>query len=262
MSKTNLLFDIQDIQVLTFLNKHKEVWRNGDLSAPYWRLIHNNKGISELFFKRNIENRRVSLPKEILIIVPPGIEYSCSNTSPVDHMEITFSLSGPPLSVLKSYLSFPYEKESKTIIETLIHSPGNHNRELPQQLILNLLRHAQSKMLIRQTSNDERLNQAIMLMKDNPERPLSNSFLAEKASMSVNGFARLFREKMGRTPYEYQLILRIEKACILLQYSDKSIEMIAEESGFTNRFHFSKAFKNIQLISPVQFRKVKNLNSN
>lgn len=254
MSETNNLINLEDIQILSLQFEYKEVWRISDLSVAYWRLMHNNKGISELFFKNNRESRRLSLPKSVIVLVPPGIEYSCSNASPVEHMEINFNILGPPLSTQESYLTFPFVGESQTFIEKIQKVSCEMNSHLPIEFILYLLNHSNSMKAIHSATGDNRLNKSVVLMKQNPGNPLSNSHLAEESLMSVNGFARLFREKMGCTPYAYQMKLRIEKACIALQYTDKTIEVIAVEAGFTNRFHFSKAFKKMQNKTPVQFR--------
>ena len=73
--------------------------------------------------------------------------------------------------------------------------------------------------------------------------------------MSKNAFMRLFKAQYGLTPHTVIQRKRIEKACIMLHFSNASIEQIAEATGFCDRFHFSRTFKHIQGIAPAAFRR-------
>lgn len=253
MPKTNILITENDIEVIHFSYKEIDFWRHRNLSAPYWRIIHNKKGISELFFKDNISRRRISLPDSIIMLIPPNINYSSSNSSSILHFELLFNLTPPPLSVKEPFFTFPFEGKMKDLIE-LLHEYRTEKPSLFTELIMEMLTKIADKSL-QLLTEDTRLNRAIVHMNENKGKPLSNRALADDFSMSVNGFARLFREKTGHTPYEYQLRLRIDRARIMLQFTPFPIELIAKYSGFTNRFHFSKTFKKIVNRSPGEYRK-------
>ena len=89
----------------------------------------------------------------------------------------------------------------------------------------------------------------------NISKPLSNDIIARRLSMSTNAFLRLFRENAGMSPQLYSRIRRIEKACILLHYSKLDIKQIASETGFCDRFHFSRVFKKLRSTDPAEFRR-------
>ncbi len=82
----------------------------------------------------------------------------------------------------------------------------------------------------------------------------SNRDLARELGMNVNAFTRRFRVATGHSPHQYRLRLRIERACSLLREGGLSIEAIAAETGFCDRFHFSRVFKRIMGMGPAQFR--------
>ena len=65
--------------------------------------------------------------------------------------------------------------------------------------------------------------------------------------------ARFIRET-GRTLSDEINQARIEKAKLYLQYTDFSIEEIAEKTGFCSQNYFSRRFKDIIGMSPTQFR--------
>lgn len=77
--------------------------------------------------------------------------------------------------------------------------------------------------------------------------------LSKMATLSVFHFSRIFKQKYGLTPHQFQMRYRIEKAKELLMYSPLTITSIAEKVGYGSVFAFSKAFKQIEGVSPRKF---------
>lgn len=77
--------------------------------------------------------------------------------------------------------------------------------------------------------------------------------LSKMATLSVFHFSRLFKQKYGLTPHQFQMRHRIEKAKELLIYSPLTITSIAEKVGYGSVFAFSKAFKQVEGVSPRNF---------
>jgi AraC-like DNA-binding protein len=73
--------------------------------------------------------------------------------------------------------------------------------------------------------------------------------------MAVNAFIRLFRKATGVSPQAYGRRRRIDQACLRLHHSAGSIKEIAEAVGFCDRFHFSRAFKEMRGVSPAEYRR-------
>ncbi len=78
--------------------------------------------------------------------------------------------------------------------------------------------------------------------------------LADKCHMSYSHFARLFREKYGRSCKEYITYIRLNKAEELLIHTDYDIAYIANETGFFDSSHFIRAYKKWKGITPKQQR--------
>ncbi len=66
--------------------------------------------------------------------------------------------------------------------------------------------------------------------------------------------AALFREKTGETLHHAILAARIALAKQWLSRTDRSIEEIAADTGFSSRSHFCTAFKSFTGISPRRYR--------
>ncbi len=78
--------------------------------------------------------------------------------------------------------------------------------------------------------------------------------LADRCFLSRSRFSHLFSETVGESPLKYQQRLRMEQACELLTYSTQSIEEVAKGVGFSDALYFSRLFKKIYGVSPLQFR--------
>jgi transcriptional regulator GlxA family with amidase domain len=79
--------------------------------------------------------------------------------------------------------------------------------------------------------------------------------LAEICGYSTDHFSRLFRGLYGVTPSRYLQEVRVRHAAQLLLETALSIEQIAEQTGFSDRFHFSRVFGASTGLGPAGFRR-------
>ncbi|WP_201411697.1 AraC family transcriptional regulator [Mesorhizobium sp. J8] len=85
---------------------------------------------------------------------------------------------------------------------------------------------------------------------------LSLADLAERSGFSPDHFARLFKKATGKTPYQYLMDSRIQRARYLLANTSMPIMQIAAECGFADQVHFNKAFSKIVGRPPGAFRRL------
>ena len=78
--------------------------------------------------------------------------------------------------------------------------------------------------------------------------------IARHMGSCINTMLQHYKHEIGMTPQFFLRRKRIEKACALLYDAERSIEQIAEETGFCDRYYFSKTFKKIQEMTPRQYR--------
>ncbi len=84
--------------------------------------------------------------------------------------------------------------------------------------------------------------------------PLEIQNLAAMCHMSYSHFAKLFRERYGRSCKEYLTYIRLVKAQDLLLHTDYDINYIALETGFFDCSHFIRTYKKWKGITPKQER--------
>lgn len=87
------------------------------------------------------------------------------------------------------------------------------------------------------------------------EHEISLLKLADQFCISKYYLNRLFSDAFGMGPIQYHQMMRIQKAKQLLQYTNMSIQEIADQLGYQNIHSFSRAFKNKEGVAPSQFRK-------
>ena len=66
---------------------------------------------------------------------------------------------------------------------------------------------------------------------------------------------RIFKQDTGMTPQQYLIECRITQAKNLLLNTALSLDEIAEQTGFSDRYHFSKMFRKYADAAPAAFRK-------
>ena len=78
--------------------------------------------------------------------------------------------------------------------------------------------------------------------------------MAAEASLSPSHFARLFKQTIGQSPYQFLISYRVEQAKRMLDKPNALTIDIAIRCGFSDQAHFSRTFKKIEGITPKQYR--------
>jgi len=78
--------------------------------------------------------------------------------------------------------------------------------------------------------------------------------LAGNAGCSTYHLTRQFRKAFGVSAIRYLIEVRMGHACELLAYPEIPITEVAELTGYTDLFTFSKAFKTMHGMSPTAYR--------
>jgi transcriptional regulator GlxA family with amidase domain len=78
--------------------------------------------------------------------------------------------------------------------------------------------------------------------------------LAEQASMSPRHFARLYKQKTGRTPAKALELFRLEAARRMLEDSDQNVTQIARSCGFGDEERMRTTFLRNLSVTPRDYR--------
>jgi two-component system, response regulator YesN len=92
-------------------------------------------------------------------------------------------------------------------------------------------------------------------IKDNYDKDISRDDIANYVFLNPDYLSRTFKKATGFSLSEYLTEVRIEKSMKLLVSSNTQISNIAFEVGYNNMNYFSKMFKKVSGVSPVDYRK-------
>ncbi len=162
-------------------------------------------------------------------------------------------------------ISFDINPKKITIIDNLLHKLKNVWLKKKDNYYLSSMSMVYELLAIFDSSIKEDyypkatvalIQPAIDYMDNNiNNKDISNSSLAKLCNISVVYFRKTFERVFHISPMKYLRINRIKKAKELLLSDYTSISSIAEATGFSNIYIFSKAFKNETGLSPTDFVK-------
>lgn len=252
----------------------KGTWQTHDVCSPFWRFYANNRDGMEVELLDSPQNtERFELRAGNCYFVPPGVRFSGHAHDLVDHFYIHFDVLGaPPLlfPTFKAHLSKPVEIPCFKALEAIQRlanecwtedtitddSPPTTAATLrAKSLLFEALALCVESWPCAPTSDLEWLRPVLETIESHLHEPLTNTRLAALCHFCPDYFIVRFRAAIGQTPGQYLLDRRLAVAGQELLFSVKSIESIATETGFCDRFHFSRTFKTRFGISPVAYRK-------
>lgn len=98
---------------------------------------------------------------------------------------------------------------------------------------------------------------AIHFMKENIEKKMTLTEIAEYTGYSASYFSNLFSKQTGHSPLSYFNLLKIQQACQLLDFTDMKINQICYKIGIEDTYYFSRLFSKMMGMSPRNYRNIK-----
>jgi AraC family transcriptional regulator len=92
-------------------------------------------------------------------------------------------------------------------------------------------------------------------MRERLSEDISLDELAAEARLSPFHFARMFKQSVGVPPRVYLTQLRMERACELLETTNRSVTEIAQEVGYSSNQVLARVFIKHQHMSPTDYRR-------
>jgi AraC-like DNA-binding protein len=114
--------------------------------------------------------------------------------------------------------------------------------------------HGTARRLAQPFRTDERLRGLWQKVQSDVTADWSLKSLAFYAHVSPEHLRRICRKELGRTPMQQVASIRINVARRLLEQTNDKMEVIAQSVGFANAFIFSRVFKRVTGMAPVEYR--------
>lgn len=112
------------------------------------------------------------------------------------------------------------------------------------------------------TLEEKRLNsyieRSVNYIAEHFAEEIKMSDVADECGLSESHFRRIFEESMSMKPLDYLNMIRIDKACELMQTTDYAMEEIGFRVGYQTPSTFNRNFKKLTSKTPYQWKKDKN----
>lgn len=145
-----------------------------------------------------------------------------------------------------------FESLLDTRLSNSLHESYLHSCSLLSQIITHIaLLNKQAQHKFDKSLNLESVRS---LMLTHIHQQLDIDTLATAANLSKFHFIKRYKALTGRTPINDFIQMKIERACHLLDISDKSIAQVGCELGYEDAYYFSRVFNKVMGISPSQYR--------
>lgn len=105
-----------------------------------------------------------------------------------------------------------------------------------------------------ETATNDLVQMAIHYFEENIERRIQLGSVCDFVGISQSRLSALFKEKIGYSPLSYFMLLKIRKACDLLDKTDMKVNQISLYLGFDDPYYFSRLFTKIMGLSPKFYR--------
>ncbi len=240
-------------------------------SHEYYELYFLLKGTRQFF----IGNRMYELSQDTLVVVPPFVLHK---TDGGPYMRININISPvllkpryiEMLGEIQKYFAINLTAPYKDVILYLLNTGADeffenstNKREVSLALtetILYIL--SKNKLIATDLSavtvkNDVSsvIPRIVSFLNNNYTRRITLEEICKKFFLSKMSLCTKFKSFMHCTVKEYLIRLKITKAKELLINTDKSIEDVALECGFSSANYFGLNFKKEIGLSPLNYRK-------
>jgi len=262
-------------------------WEHRALAFPFWRIYYNVQAGASVIYKK----KQIPLKPDTLYLISPNTVFASklykqkipakgfvlnggsvvnmkdserellAQGQAIEQLFIHFTIGFPYDTIIPALYAFPIDQPIQKKLDILVSYFSQRIQEIDlhiyltlQALVCELLSKIDT-FHWEQLTNDKRISRVINYIESHLSEPLSNQQLANIACMASNSFAYLFKKELHTTLHRYVNTKRIHAACLLLIHTDNSIEEIADKTGFSDRYHFSRIFREITPTTPAQYRK-------
>ena len=266
---TDVTIPLKHVQVELVLSRRKGItpasWRH-ELQSPFWRLyVHNRPGASIIFGRK-----RLGFQPRRIYLIPAWIRYLTQTNRSLVQDYIHFYVTGVRPTILRQVFNQPLCLPTDPLLMKLCE---RWQEGLSRDSTLTDLcwagalvdaavgiafadfPHSAEEACLNSRRESSQLQPAFECISRRLSDPPTNSELAKLCQMSTDHFARQFRLIVGVSPTQYGLERRISAAAQWLTSGTASLEKIAADAGFTDRFHFSRIFKARMALPPAAYRK-------
>lgn len=232
-------------------------WNWTCVETVFWRCLWNSKP----GWKVICNGEHFPLGPEHWVVVTPETSFEAVGNNKLDHFFLEFTTPFSHSRFLPKVYRFAIEAPELATIKAIARLQGEMMSDAAvrrsccqmTQLACSILGRIPDAD-IKHPPRDLRIREIMDFLENNTGRTFRNDDLAGRVRLSTNAFIRLFREQAGVSPQEWHCRRRIAVASSLLHRSNLTMDEIAQQTGFCDRYYFSKVFKQYRQVPPAAYR--------
>ncbi len=247
---------VQSIEVLMHRRVRLSKWTLQNASDPYWRLYWPLSSGGSVTY----DGRQIPLEVGRLYLIPPLTGFSSEAARTFSKWYIHFTLRGADQLPAPGVYVLKLMPRMKVLLARTCpksdRSNVRQNTSLSWQVIelIALVFENGPSELWDSPMSDARLTRAIQYVNQAFASKLTVAELARQTGLSQRALTRLFVTHTGFAPIRYLTELRLNHCCRLLRHSTLTIEDIADQCGFANRFYLTRMMRKYRQTTPAAFR--------
>jgi len=217
-------------------------WSRATPYRPFWRLYWAREDRIAWIH----HHRQVFLGPDRIVAVAPHtrIDRGLIGDGACRHLHL-HALFGEPVDRLRDQVQvIPFDAALHALVEPVVDVTNRVWREARAQLrVLPLATAIAARLdLPSDQAQDPLVADCCAFIEEHLAERCPNEVLAALAGRSVNQLLRRFKAVTGLTPQTWLRHQRLERAAIMLEQGEATIEDIAEACGFADRSHLTRRF--------------------
>lgn len=168
-----------------------------------------------------------------------------NNLYEIDGNRITCSGGTAPIDMILELIRQYFGQDTMlAVAEQFVHErvrPADESQKMAEHMLI--------------SRQSPKLAEAIQIMQNHIDDPLSTHEVAELAEVSLRQLERLFKKYKSTTPQRYYLFLRLQQARRLLLQTSLSVLQVTIATGFSSQSHFTKCYRDLFRQTPGSERK-------
>lgn len=253
----NVDASVASIEVLMHRNVSLERWSLRAASNAFWRLYWPTSRGGVVIF----EGTEHALEPGSMYLISPHTSFDSDCTRPFSKWYLHFSTGGLPQACRPGIVKLRPSTRMRTLLDVTCPKrkrsmssaePGIHPLESLELALLAL--HQALPQFAVLSCMDSRLPPCIEYLRTHLKQKVTLAELARFTGISPRTLSHIFVTELGFPPMRYLIELRLNYSLKLLRHTDHSIEHIAAECGFPNRYYFTRMLSKYRCTTPAAFR--------
>lgn len=248
---------VSSIEVLMHRHVRLNEWKLRFAADPYWRLYWPTSRGGRLVFAGNEH----PLEPGWLYLIAPHTAFDSDCSRPFSKWYVHFTVGGlhehcrpgilriRPAAKMRALLASVCPSRMQTRKGTTQPSAPLETLELVLLAVQQVI--AQVRLPL---DADGRLPRCVSFLRDRIAQRTTLRDVARFAGVGMRTLSHMFVSGVGLPPMRYLIELRLNHAMKLLRHTDQTIEDIAAECGFPNRYYFTRMLSKYRQTTPAAFR--------